>query len=70
MSAETATGVQSDHVIGHRSGRTYALRIVVVLAESVSWRTPVGIQSARVGGKTQAEVPLRTVRTPWEAHAS
>jgi len=64
------TGVGWDQSSGNRSGRTYADRIVAAPADSVSCRSPAGIQSARVGGSTQADAWVRTVSTPLAAHAS
>ena len=44
--------------------------MVAAPADSVSWRRPAGIHSARVGGSTQADACVRTVSTPLAAHAS
>jgi hypothetical protein len=65
-----ATGVQSVQLIEQESGLTYPVRIVAEPSDSVSCRTPAGIQRARVGGSTQAESLARTVSTPAAAHAS
>src|ERR1700724_1486404 len=69
-SGPTPIGVQDCHSTGQPSGFTYSARIVVVFVDTVSWRTPAGIQSARVGGSTHASVSERTVSTPLGAQAS
>jgi hypothetical protein len=66
----TLTGVHSVHAIEQLIGFTYAALMVAVPSESVSCRTPAGIHSARDGGRTQAVVSLRMVKTPFAAHAS
>ena len=64
------TGVQSGQLTGHRSGLMYSVRMVAAPADNVSCRTPAGIQSARLGGRTQAAALVRTVSTPLAAQAS
>jgi len=48
----------------------YSVRMVAAPADNVSCRTPAGIQSARLGGRTQAAALVRTVSTPLAAQAS
>jgi len=64
------TGVGAVQVTGLRSGRMYNERMVAAPDDSVSWRSPAGIHSARVGGSTQAAELVRTVSTPLAAQAS
>ena len=55
---------------GDRSGLMYAVRMIAGPDDFVSWRTPAGIHSARVGGSTQVSAAHSTVSTPSDAHAS
>jgi len=64
------TGTASGQLIGHRPGRMYSVRMVAAPADRVSCRSPAGIHSARLGGRTQAAALVRTVSTPLAAQAS
>jgi hypothetical protein len=65
-----ATTVGAVQLTGERAGGTYTLRIVARPDAPVSWGSPAGIQSARVGGSTQVAPSVSTVSVPTAAHAS